>query len=278
MKAEHNKKNAKTVQVGVALSGGGALGSAHVGALQALYDHGIPIDCISGTSAGAIIAACYAFGIPFEKIIDIAKSLSWYKVSRLTVPRRGLVSHRSLRTLFHETFGEVNIEDARIPLAIVATDIETAQKVVFTKGPLADALLASTSLPGFFTPVEIDEKMLVDGGVADNFPVSVLDTMGAHIKIGVNVNRWISQKKPRSIFDVVAKSLAIMNAYRHPQKENEIFIEPHLEDFSISDFKHADKLAAQGYRAATLKVGEIRALMASRHPSIWTRFVRWISV
>lgn len=278
MYKEISKKDKKTIQVGVALSGGGALGSAHVGALQALVDHHIPIHAISGTSAGAIVAACYAFEIPFEKVIEIAKSLSWYKVSRLTIPRRGLVSHRSLRTLFHETFGEVNIEDAHIPLAIVATDLESAERVVFRKGPLAEALLASTSLPGFFAPVEIDEKMFVDGGVADNFPVSALDDMGAEIKIGVNVNRWISQKKPRSIFDVISKSLSIMNAYRHPQKENEVFIEPHLEDFSISDFKHADKLAAQGYRAATLKIGDIRALMASRHQSIWTRFVRWISV
>lgn len=278
MYKEISKKDKKTIQVGVALSGGGALGSAHVGALQALVDHHIPIHAISGTSAGAIVAACYAFEIPFEKVIEIAKKLSWYKVSRLTIPRRGLVSHRPLRSLFHETFGEVNIEDAHIPLAIVATDLESAERVVFRKGPLAEALLASTSLPGFFTPVEIDEKMLVDGGVADNFPISALDDMGAEIKIGVNVNRWISQKKPRSVFDVISKSLSIMNAYRHPQKENEVFIEPHLEDFSISDFKHADKLAAQGYRAATLKIGDIRALMASRHPSIWTRFVRWISV
>ncbi len=277
MHKETSKKNKKTIQVGVALSGGGALGSAHVGALQALSDHDIPIHCISGTSAGAIIAACYAFEIPFERIIEIAKTLSWYKVSKLIVPRRGLVSHRSLRTLFHETFGEVTIEDAKIPLAIVATDIESGEKVVFTKGPLAEALLASTSLPGIFTPVEVDEKMLVDGGLVDNFPLSALNDMDADIKIGVNVNRWISQKKPRSIFDVISKSLAIMNAYRHPQQENEVFIEPHLEDFSISDFKHADKLAAQGYRAATLKIGEIRALMASRHPSVWTRFVRWIS-
>lgn len=266
-------------KVGVALSGGAALGIAHIGALQSLHDHNIPIHCISGSSAGAIIAACAAFNIPFEKVVEKAKTLRWYKVTKLTFPRRGLVSHNALRNVLAEFFQDKNIEDAAIPLAIVATDIEAAEKVVFTKGSLIDALMASTCVPGFFTPVTVEGKMLVDGGVIENFPLSALDELGAEVKIGVNVNRWLPHKRPSTVFDVISKTLAVMNAHKHPQKDNEIFIEPHLEDFSVSDFKHADALIAQGYRSATLAIPGIRALIASRQKeNFWGKISRWLGV
>ncbi len=264
-------------RVGVALSGGSALGIAHIGVLKSLTDHHIPVDCIAGTSAGAIVAACYAFDVSLDAVVQKASELSWYALSKLSFSALGLVSHAALGKLIREFVGDVNIEDAKIPLAIVATDIETGERVVFRKGSLVDALMASTCIPGVFIPVEVGGRLLVDGGVVDNLPLSALAELGATAKIGVNVNRWVSKKRPKNLFEVVAKSLEIATTYRHPLRKDEILIEPHLEAFSLSDFRKADRLVGEGYRAATLAMGEVRNLAEKRVQgvSLWARVRSW---
>jgi NTE family protein len=268
---------AKMPRVGVALSGGAALGIAHIGVLRSLLDHDIPVNSIAGTSAGAIIAACYAFDVPLDRVAEKARGLSWYALSKLSFSALGLVSNAALGKLIHEFLGNVNIEDAKIPLAIVATDIETGERVVFRRGPLTEALMASTCIPGIFVPVKVGDRLLVDGGLVDNLPFSVLPEMGAQVKIGVNVNRWVSQSKPNNILDVIGKSLEIAIAYRHPLKTNEVLIEPHLEAFSPSDFKRADGLMEAGYRAATSEMQAIRGLLKKKVPDLglWARIKSW---
>jgi len=264
-------------RVGVALSGGSALGIAHIGVLKSLMDHRVPIDCIAGTSAGAIVAACYAFDVPLDKVAEKARGLSWYALSKFSFSTMGLVSHAALGKIIHEFLGNVNIEDSRIPLAIVATDIGTGERVVFRKGPIADALMASTCIPGVFVPVEIGGRMFVDGGLVDNLPLSALTELGATVKIGVDVNRWISKERPKNILDVVVKSFEIATTYRSPSKKDEVLIEPHLEAFSPSDFSRADRLVGDGYRAATLAMKEIKNLAGEIVPEadFWTKIKSW---
>ncbi len=266
-------------RVGVALSGGSALGIAHIGVLKSLNEHHVPIDCIAGTSAGAIVAACYAFDVPLEKITKKAGDLSWYALSKISFSGMGLVSHAALGKLIGEFLRDVNIEESTIPLAIVATDIATGERVIFRKGPLIDALMASTCIPGVFIPVEIGGRMFVDGGLVDNLPMTALEEMKATVKIGVNVNRWSSKRKPKNVLDVVVKSFEIATSYRHPAKKNEIFIEPHLEAFSPSDFSKADKLVAEGYQAAGTAMPDIRRLAGETTPdmNLWEQFKAWFS-
>jgi NTE family protein len=254
-------------RIGIALSGGSALGIAHIGALKSLSEHQIPIDCIAGTSAGAIVAACYAFNVPLSKVLEKARKLSWYSLSNFSLSTMGFISNASLGNMVHEFLGDVNIEDATIPLAIVATDIETGERVVFTKGSLIDALKASACIPGIFIPVKVGGRLLVDGSLVDNLPLDVLDALGATVKIGVNVNRWISRGRPKNPLDVVVKSLEIATAYRRSSQGNEIIIEPHLEPFSASDFRKADQLAAEGHRAATQRIKEIQSLAENSAPA-----------
>jgi len=246
-------------KVGLALSGGSALGNVHIGVLQSFQDHKIPIDCISGTSAGAIVAACYAFGVPVEDMVDKTKSLSWYKISNLSYSRMGLITTDNIGRLTEELIGKVNIEDAKIPLAIIATDIESGEPVVFKKGNLSQAIMASVCIPGLFVPIEVNGRQLVDGGLVENLPLSPLQEMGAEIRIGVDLSRWRNYKKPTSVIDVMLNSLDIMTHTQTKEQAGraEILIEPHLEKYTSSDFKKAVELAAEGYRAATLALPAI---------------------
>ncbi|HUZ92707.1 MAG TPA: patatin-like phospholipase family protein [Candidatus Paceibacterota bacterium] len=264
--------------IGVALSGGSALGIAHIGVLKALEENGIKIDCVAGTSAGAIIAACYAFGVPLEKVAEKARGLSWYTLSKFSFSTLGFISHAALGKLIHEFIGNVNIEDAEIPLAVIATDLATGERMAFKKGPLADALMASTCIPGVFIPIEIGGRLFVDGGLVDHLPLSALREMGATVKIGANVSRWISRQRPKNILDVLGRSLAIATDYRYAPEKDEIFIEPHLEAFTPSDFRKADDLVDEGYRAAELKIKEIRRLAGRKTPvaGFWTKAKSWL--
>jgi len=267
----------KKQRIGVALSGGSALGIAHIGVLQSLTDHKIPIDCIAGTSAGAIIAACYAFDVPMERAIETARKLSWYNIPRISFSGLGLFSHAALTRFIEEFLKDAKIEDATIPLAIIAADLETGERVIFRKGPLFSALTASASIPGFFVPVDVSGRLLVDGGMVDNLPFSALSEMGATMKIGVDVNRLVSHHRPKNFLDVVTRSMEMVTTYRHPLKKDEILIEPHLEEFTPSDFAKADGLVKEGYRAATLNIKEIRVLAGKRIPraSWWEGIKDW---
>lgn len=261
--------NSNNLRIGLALSGGSALGIAHIGVLQALTDHRIPISCISGTSAGAVVAAAYAFGVPMEEIAERAKNLSWYKLSNFSYSRMGLITTESVGLLIEEIVGKVNIEDAKIPLAIIATDIKNGDRVVFTKGNLAQAVMASVCIPGLFVPMQINGSQLVDGGLVENLPLSPLLSFGADIKIGVNLSKWRAYKKPENVIGVMLNAMDIMTKKQdnfHAQSA-EILIEPHLEKYSTSDFKKAAELMNVGYRAAVLVMPDIQERLQNKPKS-----------
>ncbi len=271
----------KNSRIGVALSGGGALGIAHIGVLQSLADHDIAIDGIAGTSAGAIVAACHAFGVPMEKVVERIRELRWYAIPKLSFSGLGLFSHAALTSFIEDFLKDARIEDARIPLAIIATDLETGECETFTKGPLMSALTASASIPGIFVPVAIGDRLLVDGSLADNLPFAALKEMGADVRIGVNVNRWVSERRPKNLLDVTMRALEIAATYRGHAGEGEVLIEPHLEAFTPSDFSKADGMIKEGYRAATLSMKHIKALAAPGARPVpamgwWDRFKAWL--
>lgn len=247
-------------KVGLALSGGSALGICHVGAIKALKENKIPIDCVSGTSAGSIAATCLAFGIPIKKMAEISKKVSWSSVSKFGYSKMGLNSNRPVGEIINEIIGDAKIEDAHIPLAIVATDIDTGQKIVFRKGSVAEAVMASTCLPGLFVPVQIKGKKMVDGGLIENLPLSPLKEMGAEIRIGVDLGHWRTLKKSRNVLEVITNSYSILTGTQAAfiPGQAEILIEPHLEKFSSSDFDRADELMEEGYRAASSAISKIK--------------------
>ncbi len=185
-----HEKGGQNFKVGVALSGGAAKGLAHIGVLKALEEAGIRIDCIAGSSMGALIGAAYASGIPIDTLEKIAVNTDWKTVAKLFVPgfsTSGLINGKKVKELLYTFYGDKKIEDLPIPFAATATDISTGKLFVINRGSLLEAVRASISIPIVFTPVKYKEIFLVDGGVVNPVPIDVVREMGADYVIAVLV-------------------------------------------------------------------------------------------
>lgn len=177
-------------KVGLVLGSGVARGIAHIGVLKMIDKEKISIDFIAGTSIGALIGAFYASGISGEEIEEIALNVDKKKTLALfapTVSYSGLIDGTKVTKLLESIIGRQNIEDLNIPFAAISADLQTGEEIVITKGSLINALRASVSIPGIFTPAKYNEKFLVDGGLVNPVPVSAAVNMGAETVIAVNV-------------------------------------------------------------------------------------------
>jgi NTE family protein len=235
--------------IGLALGGGAVLGAAHVGVLKAIQELDIKIDYITGTSIGAFAGAFYAFGKSYEEIEDIALKLKWIDISDLSISKFGLLSNGKLGRLIIKHLGNKNIEDAEIPLAIIATDATNGEKIIFDKGPLAEAVMASTSIPGIFKPVEIEQRIFVDGGIVENVPIDTVKKLGAEYVIAVDLNSKNIYNKPENILDVLVNSFhfLIQERVKSQTEKANLLIEPDLSQFNRTSTKHVDKLIKIGY-------------------------------
>jgi NTE family protein len=245
---EHNET------VGLALGGGAVLGASHIGTLKALEEYGIVPDMISGTSIGALIASFYAFGISIEEMEEIAINLRWLDISSLSLSRTGLLSNRKLGNIIEDKVGDANIEDANIPLAMISTDLSSGEKVVFTEGDVATAVMASSCIPGIFSPVETDGRMLVDGALVENVPVSALENMQADKVVAADVNAKKLYEKPNDIIEVVTNALdiAIDNLSRPKSEKVDLLIRPELSEYSRTEIdpEKIKGLIEEGYNVA----------------------------
>jgi NTE family protein len=178
---------AEQKSVGLALGGGAARGLAHIGVLAALEENDIPIDCIAGTSMGAMIGAAYCAGIEIPELIDIATKTGWRHISTLTWPHQGLLSFEKMERWIINTIGNIDVRDLVIPFAAMATDIETGEKLMLRDGPVAKIVRISCSVPGVAAPVAYNGRLLCDGGVSDNVPDDAARKLGADYVIGVDV-------------------------------------------------------------------------------------------
>ncbi|MGD2036153.1 MAG: patatin-like phospholipase family protein [Bacteroidales bacterium] len=235
--------------IGLALGGGAVLGAAHVGALRAINDLDIKINYIAGTSIGAFVAAFFAFGKNWKEIKEIASKLRWIDITGISLSRYGLLSNENLGKTIVEHIGDKNIEDAGIPLAMIATDVTSGEKVILDKGSVADAVMASTCIPGIFNPIEINGKMLVDGGIVENVPINTTKEMGADFVIGVDLNSKHKYDKPDNILDVIMNSFHFLMqlADKLQTEDADLLIKPDLDKFNRSDMNQIDELIVKGY-------------------------------
>lgn len=247
-------------KAGLALGGGAVLGAAHVGTLRALDEYNIEIKYIAGTSIGAFVAAFYAFGKSWQDIKEIASELKWLDITSISLSRYGLLSNEKLGELFIEHVGDKNIEESAIPLALVATDATSGEKVVLTKGSVADAIMASTCIPGIFIPVEISGIMLVDGGIVENVPIKTVKDLGANYVIGVDLNSKHSYEKPGNILDVIINSIHFLmkQSTKLQTTKADLLIEPDLSEFNRSDMDQVDELMEKGYEDSKLALKQMK--------------------
>ncbi|MBN1689820.1 MAG: patatin-like phospholipase family protein [Dehalococcoidia bacterium] len=178
-------------KIGYALGGGAARGMFHIGVLSVLEEYGVNPDIIAGTSMGSIIGAMYASGLKSADLKQIACNIDWRQVRSLAdfvlLPRSGLIQGKRIISLLKSILGDIGFSQLKYRYAAVAADLYTGQQVVYTEGSLIEAIRASISVPGIFTPVHYKGRYLVDGGLVNVVPVSVCRDLGADFVIGVNV-------------------------------------------------------------------------------------------
>jgi NTE family protein len=239
-------------KIGLALGGGAVLGAAHVGVLKAIEEMDIKISYVAGTSIGAFVAAFYAFGYKSADIHKIASKIRWMDISQLSLSGKGLLSNKKLGELINEDLDKKNIEDSDMPLAMIATDINTGEKVVLKKGHVANAVMASTCIPGVFIPVDFDDHLLVDGGIVENVPIDTVKNMGADYVIGVDLNADRAYAKPKNIIDVIVNSFhfTLKSAAKFQTENADLLITPDLSEFNMVSTDQIEDLIKNGYDAA----------------------------
>lgn len=239
-------------RIGLALGGGGARGAAHIGVLKQLRKLSIQPHCIAGTSAGSVIAALYAFGVTLDVMEEEMKKLKPVSYSTFTFRGLGLFENKELEKLLVKLLPEnAQIEDAQIPLAIKATNLLNGQGVSLLKGPVVSAVLASSCVPGVYTPQDIEGMLLVDGGLTENVPLSSLKLLGAHMRIGVNLNGNEGYTKPEGMMDVLsnAMDIAIDAQTRRQLEEAHVNISMDLTRYSRTSSVDFDELILEGMKA-----------------------------
>lgn len=246
------RKPGKGDTIGLALGGGAVLGAAHVGVLRALEELGLPVSFVAGTSVGAFIAALFAFNKNWQQIGKLVLDLNWLDVSGISLSQSGLLSNEKMGQLIRDAIGDVSFARADIPLAMVAADISTGEKVVIREGDVATAVMASTCIPGVFVPVEAEDRLLVDGGIVENVPVESLKEMGADFVIGVDLHAKHSHSRPENIVEVLLNTLdfAIMTATKLQTSEADILITPDLMSFNSLNPGQTADIMEVGYREA----------------------------
>jgi NTE family protein len=251
--------------VALALGGGFARGFAHLGVLQVLEENHIAISHIAGTSVGSILGAAYASGAPLAQIMATCRTLKFRDIARWHVSRLGLATNHRLADLIERVFVSQTFENLRIPMAVVATNLNTGDPVVFTEGNMVDPIRASCAFPGIFEPVEIGTRWLVDGGLIAPVPTQAARNMGAKYVVGVSVGMPEGDRgKPTNIFQVVSR--AVCAAQKHQlemwERHADLIIRPDVQSLKWDDFHRADEAIEAGKIAAKIAVPRVLKLLA----------------
>jgi NTE family protein len=251
--------------VALALGGGFARGFAHLGVLQVFEENHIAISHIAGTSVGSILGAAYASGAPLAQIMATCRTLKFRDIARWHVSRLGLATNHRLADLIERVFVSRTFEQLRIPMAVVATNLNSGEAVVFTEGNLIDPIRASCAFPGIFEPVEIGTRWLVDGGLIAPVPTQAARNMGAKYVVGVSVGVPEGNRgKPTNIFQVVSR--AVCAAQKHQlemwERHADLIIRPDVQSLAWDDFHRADEAIEAGKIAAKIALPRIQKLLA----------------
>ena len=237
-------------KVGLALSGGGTFGFAHIGVLQVLVENNIPVDVITGTSMGALVGGAFASGKTIEEIMQIVKKFRRSNILDLNpfvLTSSGLLFGKKVTRLIERIVGKINIEDIKIKYAAIACDLKNAGKIVMDKGSMVDAIRASISIPGIFAPLIKDDMCLVDGGCVDNLPVEDARKMGAEVVISSDVcSFYIPHDDLKNIVDIVISSFdcSISTAVRKQSDKGDIHIKIDQPDVSFDKFSQKEIISS----------------------------------
>jgi NTE family protein len=251
-------------KLSLALSGGGARGIAHLGVLAALDELGLPVGALAGASSGAIVSTFYAAGVAPREVLRLLQATSIPRLTRPVFGRQGLLGLDAVGQLLERQLGVgLRFEDLRLPLTLVATDLEAGESVYFSKGPLLPPLLGSAAVPIVYRPIEYQGRQLVDGGLLNNLPVEPLLPLGYPI-VGVHCNPINREGRLPNLRRVVERTLQIALSANVTARKTQcaLLLEPpELRQYRPLDFRKASELFEIGYRHTLGRATELRALL-----------------
>jgi len=285
-------------RIGLALGGGGARGLTHIGVLKVFEQEKIPVHIISGTSIGSLVGGAYASGIPpeelhkkFQAYIESSEFQSsainaisssygreegsltqkiqsflknqFYLIQMLLKP--GILSATDFRSMIEFFIPDIKIEDTHVPFRAVATDLISGEKIVFSKGSLRQAIMASCAVPGAIEPLRAEKQLLADGGVISLIPVSVAIEAGANIVIAVSVDRDLRlDEELKTAKDIYARATEIMadKLERYELMDADVVIRPDVKNLHWSSFSQAIDLIGEGEKATRENLARIRSAMS----------------
>ncbi|UPS93117.1 patatin [Bizionia sp. M204] len=291
-----NQDSTVDPKVGLVLSGGGAKGLAHIGVLKVIDSLGIRIDYVAGTSMGAIIGSLYAAGYSGKQIDTIFRDVDFDKIINDNLPRAAKTFYErdnsekyaltlpfdkfklklpsalsrgqnTLSLLSKLTLHVSDVEDFSklpIPFFCIATNVETGQAVVLDKGSLAQSIVASGAFPSLFQPVIIDDQILIDGGVVNNYPIDELKAKGMDIIIGVDVQDDLATREElRSAPDIILQinNYRTINDMKLKSKKTDIYIKPDITDYTVISFSDGSKIIENGELATKKKIADLNKIV-----------------
>ncbi|MFV0573734.1 MAG: patatin-like phospholipase family protein [Xanthomarina gelatinilytica] len=251
----------KSIKLGLVLSGGGYRGVAHIGVLKAMEELGMKPDFISGTSAGAIVGSLYAAGCTYNEIFDVFIKTELFSYQNYTFKKPGLIDGSKIEKLLKTHLKEDSFESLKIPMFIATTDLIDGKTHFFNKGPLIKPIIASSSVPGVFSPIVFNDLLLCDGGVTNNFPIEPLQICCDKI-IGVFLNSLLetSKKQLKTTRSVLERAYKItrVNASEDKFKFCDVFIAPkELGKYEVFSKSHAKEAFEMGYQEAKFQLSEL---------------------
>jgi NTE family protein len=255
----------KPPRIGLALGGGAARGFAHIGVIQVLEEQGIKVDLVTGTSAGSLVAALYANGKSGKELGVLAQGMDETAITDWAFPGRALIRGEALARYVREQTGGRSIEQMKLPLGIVATDLDSGAPVLFQRGDPGVAVRASSAVPAVFQPVKIGNREYVDGGLVSPVPVRFARQMGAELVVAVDITAVPEGNATGDAVRMLLQTFAIMgrsiNSFE--LKEADVVIRPKLAGVSSADFTVRAKSLQAGREAALAMVPALKARIAT---------------
>ena len=255
----------KPPRIGLALGGGAARGFAHIGVIQVLEAAGIRPDLVVGTSAGSLVAALYASGKNGAELEAVALTLDEGAITDWAFPSRGVIRGEALARFVRQHTGNLPIERQKLPLGIVATELDSGAGVLFQRGDTGSAVRASSSVPAVFQPVLIGGKEYVDGGLVSPVPVRYARQMGAELVLAVDISTPPDGRPTGDTMQVLLQTFAIMgkSINQFELRSADLVVRPGLEGVSSADFTSRVRAIRAGRDAAQALLPELKARIAA---------------
>lgn len=253
-------------RIGLALGGGAARGFAHIGVLQVLEEHGIKPDLVVGTSAGSLVAALYASGKTPAELQSMAMTLDESSIIDWVFPGRSLLKGEALARFIRTQTGGKQIENMRLPLGIVAADLQSGAPILFRKGDPGAAVRASSAVPAVFEPVRINGREYIDGGAVSPIPVRYARQMGAEVVIAVDISAIPQGQSTKRAVDILLQTFNIMGhaISQHELTGADVVMRPKLEGIGSADFSARRLSILAGREAALMVMPQLKERIAAR--------------